>query len=260
MTVSIIGIGFVGTAMLETFNKKRNIIVYDKYKKIGSLEDAINCDIIFLALPTPFCNNSGYNLSAIHEILSELAGNDKLIILKSTVLPGTCDELANIYNIKLLHNPEFLTARTANNDFANTNHIVIGTTSNIESNDIIMIKDFYSEYFPTAKWNITVSSETELMKLACNSFYAIKVQFFTELYLLSNKLDCSYNHIRDMMLENNWIKPQHTIIPGPDGQISYGGLCFPKDTNALNGFMKLIDIPNGVLDATIKERNTLRND
>ena len=257
--ISIIGIGFVGNAMLETFNKKRNITIYDKYKKIGNLQDALNCDIIFLALPTPF-NNNGYELSAIHEVLSDLAGSDKLIILKSTVLPGTCKELANLYNIKLIHNPEFLTARTANIDFANTEHIVIGTTNNINNNDIEIIKQIYTDYFPTAKWSIADSSETELMKLACNSFYAIKVQFFTELYLLSEKIDCSFNKIKNMMLNNNWINPQHTIIPGPDGKISYGGLCFPKDTNALNQFMKILNIPNNILDATIKERNNMRND
>ena len=45
----------------------------------------------------------------------------------------------------------------------------------------------------------------------------------------------------------------HTIVPGPDGQISYGGLCFPKDTNALNMYMINEGTPNKVLDATIKE-------
>ena len=62
------------------------------------------------------------------------------------------------------------------------------------------------------------------------------------------------------MLKNNWINPMHTNIPGPDGNISYGGLCFPKDTNALNQFMKKLKSPNKVLNATIEERNDMRND
>ena len=40
------------------------------------------------------------------------------------------------------------------------------------------------------------------------------------------------------MLKNGWINPMHTTVPGPDGQLSYGGFCFPKDTNALLQFMK----------------------
>ena len=60
------------------------------------------------------------------------------------------------------------------------------------------------------------------------------------------------------MLKNDTINPMHTNIPGPDNNISYGGMCFPKDTNALNSFMINNNIPNNVLDAVIKERNSMR--
>jgi UDP-glucose 6-dehydrogenase len=62
------------------------------------------------------------------------------------------------------------------------------------------------------------------------------------------------------MLKNNWINPMHTTVPGPDGKMSYGGLCFPKDTNALNHYMRRNGIPNKVLNATIEERNEMRED
>jgi hypothetical protein len=62
------------------------------------------------------------------------------------------------------------------------------------------------------------------------------------------------------MLNNNWINPMHTVIPGPDGKISYGGLCFPKDTNALNEYMKKLGTPHNVLEACINERNSMRQD
>ena len=263
MIISIIGIGFVGNALLNTFNKNMNntIIIYDKYKNLGKIEDTINSDIIFIALPTPYDDNlKSYNLDAIEKTLEYLRDNKNLIIIKSTILPGTCDELSKKYNLKIIHNPEFLSAKTANEDFANSTHIVIGKTLNINNEDINKIKKFYIEYFPNATYNICSAKESELMKLGCNSFYSVKIEFFTELFLLSNRLDCSFNIIRNLMLNNNWINPQHTNIPGHDGKISYGGLCFPKDTNALNEFMKKKDIPNYVLDATIKERNKLRDD
>jgi len=62
------------------------------------------------------------------------------------------------------------------------------------------------------------------------------------------------------MLSNSWINPMHTTVPGPDGQLSYGGLCFPKDTNALNELMKSLGTPNQVMDAVIQERNSMRSD
>ena len=98
------------------------------------------------------------------------------------------------------------------------------------------------------------------MKSFVNCFYAIKVQFFTELYLLCQKNGCDYDKVKDMMLKNNWINPMHTTIPGPDGKISYGGLCFPKDTNALNKYMQREKTPNQLLEAVIKERDEMRND
>ena len=98
------------------------------------------------------------------------------------------------------------------------------------------------------------------MKLSANSFYAMKIQYFTEIFLLCNKVDCSYNIVRDTLLKNNWINPMHTTIPGSDGKISYGGLCFPKDTNALNKYMEREQVPNELLNSTINERNKLRDD
>jgi UDP-glucose 6-dehydrogenase len=62
------------------------------------------------------------------------------------------------------------------------------------------------------------------------------------------------------MLKNKWINPMHTQVPGTDGKLSYGGLCFPKDTNALFSYMKKNNIPSKVLGATIKERNEIRSD
>ena len=50
------------------------------------------------------------------------------------------------------------------------------------------------------------------------------------------------------------------LITGPDGKLGYGGHCFPKDTNALSDFMKKNGTINAVLEATIVERNKMRDD
>ena len=52
----------------------------------------------------------------------------------------------------------------------------------------------------------------------------------------------------------------HTKIPGADGQNSYGGYYFPKDTNALLQCMKNEESPSALMEACIKERNEMRND
>lgn len=73
-------------------------------------------------------------------------------------------------------------------------------------------------------------------------------------------MECDYNVVKDLMLKNKWINPMHTDVPGPDGKLSYGGYCFPKDTNALLNHMKRVNTPYKVLEATVKERNIMRND
>ena len=67
-----------------------------------------------------------------------------------------------------------------------------------------------------------------------------------------------YKKVVSMMLKNNWIHPNHTEVPGPDGLLSYGGMCFPKDTNALYQLMLKKGTPCEVLGGTISERNKMR--
>ena len=62
------------------------------------------------------------------------------------------------------------------------------------------------------------------------------------------------------MLNNGWINEMHTEVPGPDGSLSYGGACFPKDTSALVYFMNKVGTPHEVLEACVKERNKMRKD
>ena len=57
------------------------------------------------------------------------------------------------------------------------------------------------------------------------------------------------------MLKNNWINPIHKNVPGTDGNLSYGGHCFPKNTNALLKYMQENKSGYMILDTFIKERH-----
>jgi UDP-glucose 6-dehydrogenase len=106
--------------------------------------------------------------------------------------------------------------------------------------------------------SICSSLESETIKLACNSFYATKIQFFTEINLLCSKIGIEYNNVKNKMLMNGWINPMHTDVPGHDGQISFGGACFPKDINALNSFMQKNNIVHGVINSVVVENKEMR--
>lgn len=267
MIVSIVGLGFVGNAIVESMkikdkNTNLKIIVYDKFKDggIGNLESCIYSDIIFLCLPTLYdYNNNGYDLDPIHENLELLNKLDYkgLVVIKSTILPGTTNKLVEKYkNLNLCHNPEFLTARTAIEDFLNQDHIILGKSNRCNHFDSIF--DFYKKYWPKSKLTICKSNESEAIKISCNCFYSVKIQFFNELYLMCNKNNIDFNVLKNAMLENGWINKMHTDVPGHDGKLSYGGMCFPKDTKALFTFLQEQRLPNKVLKSTIEEREMIR--
>ena len=279
--VGICGVGFVGNAILQFLMNKKDIdvTVYDKHKSSehkssehkssehksseNDFSKLLSTDILFLCLPTPYSAHlKTYYLKEINTVIEALAISQYkgLILIKSTILPDYCMKINALYpELFIVHNPEFLSARTAVSDFSKQEHIVLGFTAQSEGKTEY-IKSFYHQLFPAATVSITTSEAAALMKLGCNSFYATKIQFFTELYLLCEQMSISYDEVKDLMLKNQWINPQHTLVPGTDSRISFGGDCFPKDIAALSAFMNLHDIPNTVISGVIAERNEMRDD
>jgi UDPglucose 6-dehydrogenase len=265
LKIGIIGLGFVGSSIYQSLNlKQARVYGYDKFKSSDSFESTLESSILFLCLPTTYNENlKQYDKSSLNEVCHQLSNKHftGIIIIKSTVEPLTTQKLSDDFpNLNFIHNPEFLTAKTAFEDFHNQKHVVLGRTHRITDQQIDLIKNFYSSFYPQAEISECTSTESESMKIFVNNFYSIKVQFFTELFSLCQKIDCDYDVIKNLMLKNGWINPMHTQIPGPDGQISYGGYCFPKDTNALLQFMKQHNSPHQLLESCINERNLMRDD
>ena len=191
--IGIIGLGFVGSAIESSF-KHFNICInsYDKFKNggIGSFDDVIKSDIIFLCLPTPYNSNlKEYDKTSIYETCKLLVDSsyNGIIVIKSTIEIGTISYLELEYPLNYVYNPEFLTARTAKEDFHNQTHIVLGYGKIISKIDYEKIINFYSYYYPNARISRCDAKESESMKLFCNCFYSVKIQFFNELYLLKKQ-------------------------------------------------------------------------
>ena len=263
--ISIIGIGFVGGAMKKSFELKKNMVyAYDKFKDLNTFEECLETEVMFLCLLTLFNENTNeYDKGPILETCEKLSkyNYQGIVVIKSTVEPETTKNLTTQFpTLKFVHNPEFLTAATAFEDFHNQKHIVLGTTKNIKQKDLNTLIEFYKYNYPEADISICNSTESESMKSFVNCFYSVKVQFFNELYLHCGNSGCDYERVKSLMLKNGWINHMHTNVPGPDGKLSYGGYCFPKDTNALLNDMKQKGTPCHVLESTIKERNMMRKD
>ena len=262
-TIGIIGYGFVGKATSQ-LSEDDSYEVYDPiYDEYSDNLQAYEQDLVFVCVPTPTVNNE-VDLSIIHEVVdkwSSLKKRDSILIIKSTVPSGTIDELCSKYSTtNIIHNPEFLTERTANYDFLNPVEVVLGGSKE----SCLKVKEVYEKFYQNdkIKYYITSAKEAELLKTTRNSFYALKVTFFNEVYNLCNNLGIDYDSFIKMFSldgEHPWIGNQHMMVPGPDGKFGFGGKCLPKDSEGLYGLSESLGCPMELLNKAIEINKTQRS-
>ena len=218
--VGIIGCGFVGGALkkwLENHNSDNvNLLISDPPK--GFNDKMETADIIFISIHLPTEDDGYQDLTLLKQIISELP--DKPIFIRTTILPGTADKLSDEFKKKIFFMPEFLTERTAYQDFCSQTMIFTG--------EIELLK----KIFPRKKYLEMTSLEAEIAKYAHNVFGALKVTYFNGIYDICDKLNIEYQKVLDGVLASEYINSMHTQVPGPDRKYGYGGKCFPKDVNA----------------------------
>ena len=97
--VGVIGNGFVGEAISFAFSSVSDMYVYDTdpLKSLDDLESVHSCDFVFICVPTPMFQDGSQDLSYV-ESTFEKATIKPVYILKSTVLPGTTEELSKKYS------------------------------------------------------------------------------------------------------------------------------------------------------------------
>lgn len=233
--ISIIGNGFVGNAIYQNFKEIIKCKIYDiDYKKsFNTLEDCLESNIVFICLPTPMLNADGgkCNLKIIENFFINLPNNlNCIFVIKSTIPIGTTKLIQEKRkDLKIIHNPEFLTASNSVEDFKNTERNIYGGSYE----NCIIVAELLKKINPNAI-NIFVSSdESEAIKYFSNSYLAIKVTYFNLVYDLCNKLNLDYNNVVKGVTSDSRIGSSHASVPGPDGDRGFGGSCFPKDINAL---------------------------
>ena len=244
-TIGIIGCGFVGHATARCWMEHGEVKIYDVQpeRATHSLAEASACDYVFVCLPTPQdCDPS---------IIEDYFGSAPLrkettYIIKSTVPVGTTERLARQYNVPICHCPEFLTARCAVTDAQCPARVLVGLAGNYRWS-IEKVVDLHRQRFPGVQVFLMQSGETELIKLAGNSFFALKVWYFNELYGACERHGFNWESVRHGLLSDGRIAHAHTLVPGPDGKRSFGGNCLPKDTLALSRELDGGDVLRSVL-------------
>ncbi|MFC1612284.1 hypothetical protein ACFL29_00325 [Patescibacteria group bacterium] len=234
--IGIMGIGMVGGAVARYFEKKGEVpILYDPPRGLDSKEEINKADIIFVCVPTPYDDEKGgFDLAYVKSAIGILEDN-KIIVLKSTILPGSTDELQEIFpQHKILFNPEFLTEETADQDMCYPERQILGYTDK----SFNITKDIM-RLLPLAPFERILPAKTaELVKYFSNTFYATKVVFANQLYDVCEKLGVDYKDISECACADKRIAAAHILNIFHKGYRGYGGKCLPKDTRA---FIQLAD-------------------
>lgn len=241
--IGIVGGGVVGRAIRNAYSDKYNVRLFDivSERSTHSLLDALNSDIVFLCLPTPQKPNSReLDLSAIEGFCCAHRGYRMNFVLKSTVPIGTTRRLAKEYDLpNLVHSPEFLTERTADEDAKNPKYLIIGCTEiDYREKPYVAFAEeltsLYVERYPYAHIHHVHSDESEAIKLMVNSFFAVKVAFFNEMRSLSDSMGLDWSRvINGIRGATPFINPAHTEVPGHDGKRGFGGHCLVKDLDQM---------------------------
>ena len=254
--IGIIGRGFVGSAVEFGFSPNTGcdaeLRVYDKdpSKSLHSLEETVNeSDIIFLSVPTPSNKDGSMNLDIVKQVLQEISdvnqNPNNIILLRSTVTPGTTRKLQEHFNnIRIIFNPEFLTERSAKFDFINQSRFILGCgDSDLEMYQTEEVADLFRDRFGDSISIIETNFETaELIKYMNNCFFATKVSFLNEMYQIAKKSGVDWDMALDGFVRDGRVGHSHMNVPGPDGKMGFGGSCFPKDIQAIINYGESLDL------------------
>jgi UDPglucose 6-dehydrogenase len=203
--------------------------------------DAVaHAKICVLAVDVPLdCQSRAILSNLIQSVKSicQLARTDKIIVVRSTVPVGTCDQLSRLVGIELsllgsLHriivgsNPEFSKEGSAIADFFRPDRVVVGAR---DSEFIRILRELYAPFLRRRDRMITMDpGSAELTKLAANAMLATRVSFMNEMADLAEKVGADIEHVRAGVGTDSRIGAQYLYAGA-----GYGGSCIPKDVRML---------------------------
>lgn len=228
----VLGFGFVGQATAWAFGIKDHFSRSDKTVEESELA---NFKYIFLCLPTPTVDGV-CDTSAIEYYIELIAKEkkDNIFIMRSTVVPGTCERLKATYNINIVDVPEFLTEATWKDDINRPDLVVIGG-DDIEIRD--KIYGLLKGRWMSSEYIITDTKTSETIKYAINTLYALKVVFANQMYDYCKKEGINYENIKKALYGRKWIGKNHLDVHHK-GYRGAGGKCLGKDLDAFTHVSK----------------------
>lgn len=224
-------------------------------------ESVATADVIFLAVGTPSCEETGkadlsYVFTAAEEVGKALR-QYAVIVTKSTVPVGTARQVEAIIRkvnpaaeFEVASNPEFLREGAAIDDFMRPDRIVIGTDGANRAQGVLQ-KLYRPLYLIETPMIFTGVETAELTKYAANAFLATKIAFINEMADICEQTNADVQDVAKAMGLDHRIG-RHFLHAGP----GYGGSCFPKDTMALVTTSQELGTPTSIVDSVVQSNKS----
>ena len=252
MDIGIVGLGVVGTACKNGFEKIGHIVKYHDVKFYTNIEDVLDTEVCFVSVPTQSNEDGSCDISIVEEVVGQL--NDLkykgVLAIKSTVEPGTNKEFREKYkNLRLYFVPEFLRERCATEDFIyNHNILVIGAEDEDAFNTI---KEAHGDLpVHTVKVN---PLEAELVKYFSNNYKALRITFANSFYKLCQELGANYDVVKDAFLFHGVGEGHYLNVNKEFG--GFGGTCLPKDTKGLAFLIEKLGLDLNIFKTVVEEND-----
>jgi UDPglucose 6-dehydrogenase len=282
--INICGLGFVGGSM--SYLCKQNKVGYSVYDVIDKedpsaiaifkdltsfvkhSEQENNINFYLISVPTPSKETGECNTTIVESVIDQLFQSytkKTIVLIKSTVQPGTCRNIYNKYNLynnsnfQIVFVPEFLTERRANLDMYEAKFAMFGTHDGSEPSDVVNLFRKLYKHNEDIEIVIRKYEICELFKYTINSYLGVKVWFFNEIYQICEKLNVEYDNLHSLLSLDPRIGMSHTNVPGPDGKFGFGGACLPKENRGFSYLQNHLGIPNTILTEIHKRNTELRN-
>ena len=251
--IAIVGSqGWVGREMVKLFEKE-NPVLYDEPVKIGSRKDVNMCQVAFVCVPTPMRLDGSCDFSIVEEVVGWISC--PLIVIRSTIPPGTTEALCKKYGKKLVMNPEYI-GETVDHPLMNSQQrkflILGGEKSAIQK----CIEVYQKVYNAGVHIYQCTSTEAELIKYCENSFIGTYVTFCNEFYEICKSHNADWNTVREGFLMDPRMTRYWTFVY-PDNR-GFSGKCIPKDLNGIVAASKSRGYTPQFLASVIKANDRFR--
>lgn len=277
-SIGFIGVGKLGQACAEMVAEVHDVVGYDvsprepeNFKMVPTLEEAVLCrDIVFIAVQTPHDEqydgraptshlpNKDFDYTIVKEVLrevNEVATKDQLVVLISTVLPGTVrrELIPLLPNARFIYNPYLIAMGTVKWDMVNPEMVMIGTEDGSETGDAKQLIDFYNTIMQNnPRYVVGTWDECECIKVFYNTFISAKVSLVNMIQDVAEKQGNINAELVCDALANSGrrIMGPGYMKPG----MGDGGACHPRDNIALRYMAEQLGLGYDLFDAVMLSR------